>query len=544
MLIASTITIPSNIQLLFDVAGLIRPTASVTVTINGPITAGAWQIFDISNSGVAFTGLFKNSACYTEWFGARADGATVNDAYFQATAAFAHGAGDVPVQLLTGTYKLLTQIIANGPLVGAATAPSWYGASQQTTFLSYAGITAGNAALKFLGGSGATCGATVENIRFVGDSTSIAVIFAGQCGVRVINCFIDTNAFGFKWHNELSGHFTEYCTVERTTVRSTCVTAGWYHVTAGNNSFHGSGFDQRCTINASSVGPVIQVDSGCAVYNAPLDAQVWQTSSSMALINSAATTAKPTLGGFLTLEVGSSNVVTLASGQAVFFTGKVRLNGLTIATGASVVAGTFVRCETASIHADGSNSFTGAVANQYIPSLTSGTTQITSNIRSVHRTVDVNIVAANYAKRYTLDVDFVSGAALAPIMLNSTYRYSFDSNTWGSPTFTGNTDGSFNVVAPTVNLTYTSSFVGGETSATLTAAWVRPTGIYNCGFSSGEVRPVSCTSGSAAVSWPTALSLAATTAGVFSSFTTTGVQCYVSETQVSNGVQQGGHIQF
>lgn len=65
-------------------------------------------------------------------------------------------------------------------------------------------------------------------------------------------------------------------------------------------------------------------------------------------------------------------------------------------------------------------------------------------------------------------------------------------------------------------LTLTAALVGGETSATLGAAFAGASGIYTVRFSSNEVRQCALTNGATAITWGPALTAAATTAIVYS----------------------------
>ena len=69
-----TLAVPCS----FDPGAILKPDAGVTITVNAPINAGPWQIFDLSEAGAALNGAVRVSDIYPEWFGADATG--VNDA--------------------------------------------------------------------------------------------------------------------------------------------------------------------------------------------------------------------------------------------------------------------------------------------------------------------------------------------------------------------------------------------------------------------------------------------------------------------------------
>lgn len=71
--ISSSITIPSNVKLVFLKGGMLSPDSTKVITINGSIEAGLYQIFTGSGS---ITGSPKVKEIYPEWFGAVGDGVT------------------------------------------------------------------------------------------------------------------------------------------------------------------------------------------------------------------------------------------------------------------------------------------------------------------------------------------------------------------------------------------------------------------------------------------------------------------------------------
>jgi parallel beta-helix repeat protein len=81
-------TSTSGKGLRFVPGGLIRPTAStVTVTIDAPIDAGRWQIFDYSGGGKITLGPAAATGVRPEWFGAVGDGTTDDTTALQRMAA-------------------------------------------------------------------------------------------------------------------------------------------------------------------------------------------------------------------------------------------------------------------------------------------------------------------------------------------------------------------------------------------------------------------------------------------------------------------------
>jgi hypothetical protein len=76
MSIADNLTIPTNVQLMFMRSGNISVPTTKTLTINGPIEAGPFDIFTLTGTGKVVFGNGYNPVVYPQWFGAKADGAT------------------------------------------------------------------------------------------------------------------------------------------------------------------------------------------------------------------------------------------------------------------------------------------------------------------------------------------------------------------------------------------------------------------------------------------------------------------------------------
>jgi hypothetical protein len=82
--ISSNITIPSNVCLWFVKGAMISPDSGKTITINGPIEAGLWQIFTGSGTIV---GTPQSDEFYLQWWGGIGDSATDNTAALAAAVA-------------------------------------------------------------------------------------------------------------------------------------------------------------------------------------------------------------------------------------------------------------------------------------------------------------------------------------------------------------------------------------------------------------------------------------------------------------------------
>ena len=156
-----TITVP----IFPDSLGILKPSAGVTITINAPVYAGLWKIFDQSAGG-AIVGKIRAPAIYPEWFGATANGKRGNNgtmlgtAFSDSNAAFV--ASDVgksifivppPFTAAASFPSIQTTISAyvSGTAVTLAAIPAWsssatFVASIATTTMTVTSVTNGTLA--------------------------------------------------------------------------------------------------------------------------------------------------------------------------------------------------------------------------------------------------------------------------------------------------------------------------------------------------------------------------------------------------------------
>lgn len=324
-------------------AGGIISTGAFNLTFSGDIfSAQPVRIFNISGGGNIVAG--NSGLCtqvYFEWFGALGDGAT--DDLPAATAAwkFAASAGATVVPL-SKTYYF------NGTLsnTGVANSASIIAQIPNRTFCTFKGNGVATI-LNLVQASGFENGNYVSNIRFL--NAPLGIECNGMCGVNYDNCRFDTTA-GILLHNKSAGQFTEDNVITQAQFTGTGIDLE-YRVTAGNNSFQGSGFGQGAQRN-TSVTPAsktcIQITSASAVvYNAPCQLHVNNQSGGWVInmVSNLSTNAVDFMGAF-TAEVGGGGSVTVVdtAHNPIYFDGPVHsLTSTGLIYGKLILARCFMR---------------------------------------------------------------------------------------------------------------------------------------------------------------------------------------------------------
>jgi len=109
--VTDDLTIPATLTLRFERGGELNISSTKTVTINGYVEAGNYQIF--TGSGVV-SGLGKNDYLKPQWWGAVGDGVTDDTAEIQAAIDAAEAAGGGIVYFPPGTYTITSAITNDG----------------------------------------------------------------------------------------------------------------------------------------------------------------------------------------------------------------------------------------------------------------------------------------------------------------------------------------------------------------------------------------------------------------------------------------------
>lgn len=456
--ISSNLTL--GVPLLMDYGAIIKPDAGITVTINAPISAGPWQIFNVSNAGAVITGLVR-PATYgaripVEWFGAVGNNVTDDKTAFQATAKLAADAGYIGIQLQAKLYYISGTVYAGGANTNSFYSPSWYGVEKRKTQVQLRGAGVVPAFL-FRGGSGQSCGATVDDIGFNGDANSIGISFSGQCGMKVRRCLFDLNILGLQFKNDDSGSFTEFCVAEDcewTQLSASDVQYFWNNASGATASFHGSGVMRGLTSKlGGGATQSILIGSGCHVYSAPMDLQIFNATA-MPLINNQSSLVTSFYGN---INVESSTIVTLGSGGLIYHTGKIITNS------EFVTGGTLAFCDVIQANSNGSLTILG-VRRAFSQAAVTGANTLNSFDAGGTRFIDVHVFGTGYDWRGTYFV-VPSGTGAAGSAYTIGTNLFVNTAAYGAPVATVSTAGNLVLTngaypASGVTITYAEKGIG------------------------------------------------------------------------------------
>jgi hypothetical protein len=112
--ISSNLTVPSNVTLRVERNASLAIPTGVTLTINGGLEAGFYQIFACTGTGkVVFGRVHRTRELWPQWWGAKADGATDDITALQAMVNCSVDSGGLPMFLPGGVYKISDTVKLN-----------------------------------------------------------------------------------------------------------------------------------------------------------------------------------------------------------------------------------------------------------------------------------------------------------------------------------------------------------------------------------------------------------------------------------------------
>lgn len=184
-----TLTVPCS----FDSGAILKPDAGVTITVNAPINAGPWQIFNLSNAGSVLNGAVRVPAVYPEWFGADPTGVRASDFAVERAVALVQSSGGGVVQFLAGGSYLF----AGGNVFNITKPIKFLGSGTGASF-SVGGTrfthTGNNICFNFQAGLSLLAAVTLEGFNVIGPTTGKSAIFASfsdSYGNTIRRCVIE-----------------------------------------------------------------------------------------------------------------------------------------------------------------------------------------------------------------------------------------------------------------------------------------------------------------------------------------------------------------
>lgn len=471
--IASALSLSVNCA--FAQGAVLKPDGSVTVTINGIIYAGNWQIFNLSNSGALIRGVFSGTdGCVLfQWWGAACNGSSSGAAgtddcvpvqqCFDALAA----AGTGNVRLLVGNYVTLTakNVLITGTLnSGIGTyVPKIIGAGNDCCGFNYPNMpyTEASPNTSLYNTFGALVVQTAQGLPgntmkdFIQDVAMNGNVGTGSNGTWALevrhsnmlsprNVAFNANQGGIILHNYNSGTWTEYFQAYRCFFGYNCLTSLRYKVTSGNNSFKKSGLVECLLTNYGAGNPSgdntahysVIVDSGATPYQAPLTiSAAGDGTHAFTIIENNCASGFVSFYGDISTETGR-NLCTIASGSATI----TPIVGRWIDFETPNSPGTAVFSEHLG-YASGTLLFIEGKTSNYISAMAVGANTLTSRfIQAFHagyiREITLELYAANYLYRYVLHV---GGGNSTPAVIST--LASTNGAGYGAPTFSTDSNG-------------------------------------------------------------------------------------------------------
>jgi hypothetical protein len=469
-----SVDVSINVPCIFDYCAVLQPDAGVTVTINAPIHAGPWKIFDLKKTGALIRGSFRDSAGFVllKWWGAACNGTasggsgTVDDIPVQQCfdALAAMGQGDV--RLLAGEYPTLTtNILVTGTqnggmgryvprILGAGSTqcgfnfPSLKAAPNDALYDAIGALVVQTSA-GFPGNVMKDCFRDFAmNGKFGDDgsgSTAIEIRHSGQIGLTGIA--FNRNRYGLVLHNYSQDTWTEYVQANRCFFAYDCLTALWYRVTHGNPSFKKSGLIE-CLVTNYGAGnpsrdgkahPSIVIDRLAEPYQAPMDCSiVGDGVHAFTFIENACANGQASFYGNLQLESGR-NLIKLCEGSVALYSGTWNDFGAPNSPGTLILCRGVAYTSTTFIPVGGRSA--GCVEN-----VGSGTTTLVSALRAVQGAVclrqwTVQIIGKNYSYAVVLLGGF---PRQKPTVVATLLNYE-SGNDYGAPGFGCDANGDLTV---------------------------------------------------------------------------------------------------
>lgn len=170
------------------------------------------------------------------------------------------------IQLQAGTYRI-TRLQAARSVVQ----PMILGQGPSQTKVRI--TSADHSGIKLIGGGSASSGALVQDLTLHTDNaTSTALEFNGIVGARAVRVNFTGLGRAVLFANTKPGDFTEFCVVRDSSFDGSLRTHVEYYRSEGNESFHGTGFE-NCIFNQRKTDTHVKIRIGARVklYNAPFD---------------------------------------------------------------------------------------------------------------------------------------------------------------------------------------------------------------------------------------------------------------------------------
>ena len=112
--ITADLTVDANVTLLMPPGAILAIATTKTVTINGPLEAGRYQIFSCTGTGKVVLGTGSVDKVYPQWWGAVSDGPTTDDTAALQSAATAASGRKLYIPKGSSYYKVTKPASGNG----------------------------------------------------------------------------------------------------------------------------------------------------------------------------------------------------------------------------------------------------------------------------------------------------------------------------------------------------------------------------------------------------------------------------------------------